>query len=191
MQPESFQTRHSEGAHAGWGFLLSSQSWGPFCMSHTLQDCNCLSATLKARQDCLSSSHHQGSPSPHQHRRMNFLPQQSDLLGTQGVLGLHSPWVPLTARSLGQPGIAQQLHRAKGHIVDSKISKPGNKNTPRCIICAVLPFPSDLHTQIWEFLTAKPAQSQSFLNLRAKKSPLGLQLVALFVVRKAQCVKNP
>lgn len=114
MQPESSQTRHSKGVHAGWGFLHSSQSRGPFCMSHSLQGCNYLPATLKARQDCLSS-HHQGSPSPHQHPRMNFLPQQSDLLGTQGVLGLHFPWVPLTARSLGQPGIVRQPHRAKGH----------------------------------------------------------------------------
>lgn len=54
----------------------------------------------------------------------------------------------------------------------------------------LLPFPSDLHTQSWELLAAKPTWSKHFLSLRAKKSPCGLQPVAVFVVKKAQCIRN-
>lgn len=64
------------------------------------------------------------------------------------------------------------------------------KEARNALSVLLLPFPSDLHAQSWKLLAAKPAWSEHFLSLRAKKSPRGLQPVAAFVVKRAQRVRN-
>lgn len=132
-------------------------------------------------------------PAHNNHLRINFQPQQSDLFG---IYRMYSVCISLSCSPEGAVQLfwscdAGRSHRSSHSITHrasqssvlrtTKIPQPGNEGTSQR--CAFASFP--LILRAGSSLQPSLFGASTFSSLRAKKSPCGLQLVAVFIDKKA------